>query len=89
LIETAREIPSRPQPKASSRGRINTEGADRKPAVAIKVRKVNPAIHHAGCTPRNGKRDFLLSLFNVATMASYSVSVKLSNDFELNFSELK
>jgi hypothetical protein len=40
LIATAREISERDHPKASSRGTISTEGADLKPAVAIKVKKV-------------------------------------------------
>jgi hypothetical protein len=40
LIETANEICERDQTKASSSGTIRTEGADRYPAEAIKVKKV-------------------------------------------------
>jgi hypothetical protein len=40
FIATASEISERDQPKASSNGTINTEGADLNPAVAISVAKV-------------------------------------------------
>ena len=48
LIAIASEIWSRPQPNASSSGTINTEGADLKPAVATRVKKVTIAAIHAG-----------------------------------------
>ena len=40
FIAIASEISDRDQPKASSSGTIKTDGADRNPAVAIKVTKV-------------------------------------------------
>jgi hypothetical protein len=40
FIATANETSERDQPKASSSGTINTEGADLNPAVAISVAKV-------------------------------------------------
>ena len=48
LTEMAIDICSRFQPKASSRGTIKTDGADRKPAVATRVKKVTIAAIHAG-----------------------------------------
>ena len=48
LIATASEISSRDQPKDSSSGTIKTEGADLKPAVANRVKKVTPAANQAG-----------------------------------------
>ena len=40
LIATAKEISERDHPKATSSGTIRTDGAERKPAVAISVAKV-------------------------------------------------
>jgi hypothetical protein len=48
FIATASEISSRDQPKASSNGTTKTEGADLKPAVATRVKKVTPAANQAG-----------------------------------------
>jgi hypothetical protein len=39
-MDTANEIWERDQPKASSNGTINTDGADLNPAVAMRVKKV-------------------------------------------------
>jgi hypothetical protein len=39
---------SRDQPKDFSSGTISTEGADLKPAVATRVKKVTPAANQAG-----------------------------------------
>jgi hypothetical protein len=48
LIDTAREICERDQPKASSSGTMSTDGADRYPAEAIKVKKVTVTAIHPG-----------------------------------------
>ena len=48
LIATAKEISERDQPKASSSGTISTDGADRNPAVAIKVAKVTATANQPG-----------------------------------------
>ena len=48
FTDTAREICARLQPNAVSSGTISTEGAERNPAVATKVRNVIPAAIHAG-----------------------------------------
>ncbi|CAB4833011.1 unannotated protein [freshwater metagenome] len=49
LTETAKEIWSLPQPNASSSGTIRTEGAERNPADATRVKKVTIAAIHPGC----------------------------------------
>ena len=48
FTETASEIESRDQPKASCSGIIKTDGAERNPAFATKVRKVTAAAIQAG-----------------------------------------
>jgi hypothetical protein len=48
FTEIANEICSRLQPKADSKGMINTVGADLNPAVMTRVKKVTIAAIHAG-----------------------------------------
>ena len=52
FIAIASEISERDQPKASCSGMINTDGADRNPAVAIKVAKVTATAIQPGCILR-------------------------------------
>jgi hypothetical protein len=52
FIAIASEISDRDQPKASSSGTIKTDGAERKPAVAIKVTKVTATAIQPGCILR-------------------------------------
>ena len=48
FIDTAKEICDRDQPKASSRGTIKTDGAERYPADAINVKNVTVTAIHPG-----------------------------------------
>ena len=48
LILIAAEIVDLDQPKASWSGTINTDGADRYPALAARVKKVTPKANQAG-----------------------------------------
>ena len=52
FIAIASEISDLDQPKASSSGTIKTDGAERKPAVAIKVTKVTATAIQPGCILR-------------------------------------